>query len=892
MVQYRNFRLSALAVVVGVILTVGLENSYADTPVQFNTQFLDVKDGTKLDLTRFSRKGYIMPGNYALRIMVNESQIAQEKTITWYAADNDANETYPCLSPELVQQLGLKPELLTQLVWIKNGRCLKPNQLEGMETQTNLGSSTLTFIIPQAWLEYSDKDWDPPSRWDEGIPGILFDYNINSQWRHPEHNQGDEYDISGNGTLGGNLGAWRLRADWQADYQHENEDESEDGKRAMSQHSWDWSRYYAFRAIPQLQAQLTIGEDSLTSDIFDGFNYIGASLITDDQMLPPNLRGYAPDISGVARTNAKVTVTQRGRVIYESQVPAGPFRIQDINETVSGDLHVKIEEQNGQVQEYDVSTASIPFLTRPGQVRYKLATGRPQDWDHNLDGPMFATAEASWGITNGWSMYGGVIGEQDYQAAALGIGRDMAILGALSIDITHSRADLEEGNVYGEGIVQGNSFRASYAKDFDDIDSRLTFAGYRFSEENYMTMDEFLDSRHDDESQYRQRTGHDKEMYTLTYSQTFSVINVNAYINYTHRTYWNHPSEDSYNLTLSHYFDLGDIRGVSLSINGFRNEYDDHSDDGAFVSLSIPWGANRTLSYNGSYSGNNNSNQVGYYERLDDRNNYQINVGRSDNGATLDGYYRHQGSYADIDISANYQENDYTSGGFSMQGGATLTAQGGALHRVGVNGGTRLLVDVGSEANVPISGYSTPVYTNYFGKAVISDVNDYYRNQIKIDITQLPENAEAIQSVTQATLTEGAIGYRRMEVLSGKKAMASIRLSNGEIPPFGAEIYNAHRQQLGIVNDDGSVYLIGINPGEHLQVNWDGENQCEIVLPEPLPNELFNGLLLPCEGNTPRQAPAPERHEEPLLQQHTQRLMPTAEPEGLSGAPSLTHSLQ
>ncbi|VDY45409.1 fimbrial protein SteB [Salmonella enterica subsp. enterica serovar Daytona] len=77
----------------------------------------------------------------------------------------------------------------------------------------------------------------------------------------------------------------------------------------------------------------------------------------------------------MARTNAKVTVTQRGRVIYESQVPAGPFRIQDINETVSGDLHVKIEEQSGQVQEYDVSTASIPFLTRPGQVRYKLAAG-------------------------------------------------------------------------------------------------------------------------------------------------------------------------------------------------------------------------------------------------------------------------------------------------------------------------------------------------------------------------------------------------------------------------------------------------------------------------------------------------------------------------------------
>ncbi|MEA7548806.1 hypothetical protein ONK29_26985, partial [Salmonella enterica subsp. enterica serovar Anatum] len=42
-------------------------------------------------------------------------------------------------------------------------------------------------------------------------------------------------------------------------------------------------------------------------------------------------------------------------------------------------------------------------------------------------------------------------------------------------------------------------------------------------------------------------------------------------------------------------------------------------DDGVYVSLSIPWGNNRTLSYNGSFSDDNNSNQVGYYERIDDR---------------------------------------------------------------------------------------------------------------------------------------------------------------------------------------------------------------------------------------------------------------------------------
>ncbi len=73
------------------------------------------------------------------------------------------------------------------------------------------------------------------------------------------------------------------------------------------------------------------------------------------------------------------------------------FRIQDINETVSGDLHVKVKNKAGQVQEYDVSTAaSIPFLARR-RVRYKLAAGRPQDWDHNMEGGFFTSAEASRG---------------------------------------------------------------------------------------------------------------------------------------------------------------------------------------------------------------------------------------------------------------------------------------------------------------------------------------------------------------------------------------------------------------------------------------------------------------------------------------------------------------
>lgn len=132
-----------------------------------------------------------------------------------------------------------------------------------------------------------------------------------------------------------------------------------------------------------------------------------------------------------------------------------------------------------------------------------------------------------------------------------------------------------------------------------------------------------------------------------------------------------------------------------------------------------------------------------------------MNVGTSDKHTSVDGYYSHDGSLAQVDLSANYHEGQYTSAGLSLQGGATLTAHGGALHRTQNMGGTRLLIDADGVADVPVEGNGAAVYTNMFGKAVVSDVNNYYRNQAYIDLNKLPENAEA----TQGDHGEGKKGF-------------------------------------------------------------------------------------------------------------------------------------
>ncbi len=84
-----------------------------------------------------------------------------------------------------------------------------------------------------------------------------------------------------------------------------------------------------YRAIPRWRANLTLGENYINSEIFSSRRYTGASLESDDRMLPPKLRGYAPQVSGIADTNARVVISQQGRILYDSTVPAGPFTIQD-----------------------------------------------------------------------------------------------------------------------------------------------------------------------------------------------------------------------------------------------------------------------------------------------------------------------------------------------------------------------------------------------------------------------------------------------------------------------------------------------------------------------------------------------------------------------------------
>ncbi|EAB6708044.1 PapC/FimD family outer membrane usher protein [Salmonella enterica subsp. enterica] len=829
-----QFSINRIAFVIALILLSG--HSLA---VEFNTDVVDTEDKSNINFSAFSRSDYIMPGTYQMQIRLNGDSLGNDIPVPFYERSSVSGEKLPeaCLSPSVVEKLGLTDASRKKVGTWHKGECADFRGLPGAVLSPDLGQSVLALNIPQAWLEYSDASWLPPSRWDNGIPGVLLDYNANGTVTHSRHGGQTQYAAI-NGTAGLNAGAWRLRADYQGSYSHQT------GSRISAQKTLDLSRVYLYRPLPKMQARLTLGESYVNSSVFDSWRYTGGVLESDENMLPPQLRGYAPEIIGSAKTNARVTVTQQGRVLYDSTVPAGPFRIQSLSDAARGQLDVKVTEQDGEVRTFTVSTASVPYLTRPGRVRYQMIVGRPSNWDHRMEGDVFVGGDASWGISNAWSLYGGSILSKKYKSLALGVGRDLMQFGTLALDITQSFARLSGAQITDEEDRKGKSWRVSYSKRFDDLNADVTFAGYRFSEREFMTMQQYLDARNRGHISNQQ-----KERYQVTLNKRFDDIGLplSVGLNYEHQTYWDRGDTEQYGVNVGTWFDLPalGLHNASLSLTANRSQYYGRNDDTINLMLSVPLG-NGSLSMTGAYSGGRYSERVGYYGRVGQVDSYSLNAGVNHGGAQSDsqsfsGMYTHTGRLAQVSGNMAVEGNRYTSAGFSINGGLTATANGAALHAGGYNGSTRLMVDTDGVGGVPVDGGR--VITNPWGIGVVTDMSSYYRNTTRVDVNNLPEDVEAKNGVVETALTEGAIGYRKFSVLKGERLFAVLRLADGSHPPFGANVRNKQGHELGIVSDGGLAWLSGVNPGESLDVAWDERVRCRVQIPEKIGDAQ---LLLPC----------------------------------------------
>ncbi|WOB97307.1 fimbria/pilus outer membrane usher protein [Providencia sp. PROV099] len=236
-------------------------------------------------------------------------------------------------------------------------------------------------------------------------------------------------------------------------------------------------------------------------------------------------------------------------------------------------------------------------------------------------------------------------------------------------------------------------------------------------------------------------------------------------------------------------------------------------------------------SYFASYSDSNKryANNVNYSRHVDSNTNYNLTASTQDglSEGMVSTYVSHSADAGQVQVTGSLSDS-MTSLSMTMSGSVTATQHGISAHRLTYRDQSRLVVDVPNAQGVMIeNGHAT---TNSRGLATISNVPTYYNMEYKVDVNNLPDTVNIDDNVLASTLTDGAIGYAKMDADIGKSLITRIKLANGQYPPLGSVVKNNVTGKVsGIIAESGIVYLTGLNMGDQLSVNWGDAQACTFL---------------------------------------------------------------
>ncbi|NWC93109.1 MULTISPECIES: fimbrial biogenesis usher protein [unclassified Pseudomonas] len=803
----------------------------------FNPRFLSDDPASVADLSGFEKGLEAPPGTYRVDIYMNDGYITT-RDITF---DKSANgqQLEPCLTRAQLSSFGVNTLAVPDIVAMKSTACVPFTRLiTDASSRFDVGLQRLYLSVPQAFMGRQARGYIAPELWDDGITAGLLNYNYTgSEVRSQQGGVSNYSYLSLQSGL--NLGAWRLRDTSTWSYSH---------GVGVTESQWQHTNTYLERGISSWHSRLTLGDGYTAGDIFDGINFRGVQIASDDNMLPDSQRGFAPVIRGIAQGTAKVSVKQNGYEIYQTTVPPGAFTINDIYAPgTNGDLQVTVVEANGSTQTYTVSYSSVPMLEREGQVKYSLTAGQYRSGNTQQDKPEFLQGTALWGLPHDWTVFGGTQVSNNYDALNIGVGKNLGDLGAISADLTQARATLSDDTQH-----QGQSLRFLYNKSVNQWGTNLQLLGYRYSTKNFYTLADTAWSRMSgftvvNQDQSIQIAPQITDFYNLNYSKRgrFQATltqqmgkTSTMYLTGSQQSYWGTGQSDE-QLQLGYNSTIGDISwGMNYSLT--KSAWADNKDQQLAFNISIPFShwmrsdsyssfkrTNASFNTSSDLKGRDASTAGLYGTLLDDNNlSYSVQTGyangsNEDVSKTGNTALNYRGPYGNTNIGYSTSE-DYSQVYYGLSGGVLAHADGVTFGQP-LND-TVVLIKVPGADHVAVEN-QTGIRTDWRGYAVLPYAVDYRENRIALNTNSLANNIELEDPILSVVPTRGAVVRADFKARVGMKVLMTLN-HNDKPVPFGSIASYGEGLAGSIVADDGQVYLTGLSPTGQINVRWgDASNE-------------------------------------------------------------------
>lgn len=740
------------------------------------------------------------PGRHALNLSVNGQRRGRVDV-------NFDSHGAPCFDPPLLEA--------GQLVVPSTGPAEESRCYDFLQDypqtviEPDPASLSLTLVVPTQALRPVTQDI---SGYQTGGFAALINYDVTGLYNQ----YGDDTSrfASANTEVGFNAGDWIVRSRQVQTWQD----------RVSRTTHLD---AYAQRTFASQQAVLQAGQINLYNPVLAGAQITGVQVLTEQALQDQN---QGATIDGIANGPAQVEVRQNGTLIHSTVVPAGPFSLSNVPRLNGrSDVEVTVKETTGEERRFTVPAAMLGLdLPAPG---YSVAAGRVR----NIGDSQGAEP---WVVSAGWSAsphpqvsFGsGVLGAQDYRSAGVSLGLlpwqdsqvQVAMVAAQASRRTQERGvqtDLSWSQRLSErwAVSAANSWRTE---------------GYRdLTESTYIT---------DTEQQQRSR-------YRDQQSATAS---------------WSHPWWGAFSAGISRSSSFqGDsssralaswgttVRGVSVSataewqVSGRQN-----NDNSLYLNFSMPLGESRRGRAWVRNSGGEHRTGLGINEQINDQLGYRVAVERDTRDREVESSFGISALpyYSQLDF--NYTRSDAERS--SYQGGARGAV---VMHGDGVTFSpytvrdTFAVVSVGEMAGVQVSTPSGPVWTDWQGHAVASQLSAYGRSPVEVQTRSLPRNADINNGLAVISAGRGAVDRIEFGVSLTRRALLTL----DRPMPRGATVTTEDGEFVTLVQEGNQVFLTNALDTRTLWVKAPDQPRCHLRFELPAkadPHVYFETAPASCQA--------------------------------------------
>lgn len=840
-----NTRLSLLARSLFLALPFSCLAQAADDGYTFDASLLRGSVLSNSELSQFNQQDTVKPGHYLVDLFINGVFIERSRV---QLVRGEEEKVQPCFDPSQLARFGLKkqPEAAANA-------CLQPGlDLKDITAQVNIAQLRLDLSIPQAMMNRPPRGSVSADSLDSGETMGFFNYNV-SQY-HVSYRQTQASDLNStyaslNGGL--NLGLWRYRQ--QSNFRYDKENGNH----------WNTSRRYVQRAILPLRSEILLGEGFTSGRFFSGLGFRGLQLSSDDRMLPDSLRGYAPVVRGIAKSNARVTVLQGKNTLYETTVAPGPFSINDLYATnYAGDLTVVVTEADGSSSTFTVPFAAVPESIRPGLSRYTATLGRSR---YVGDNDLFSEITWQQGLTNALTFNAGNQLADGYQAFMLG-GVYSSWLGAFGMNSTYSHANLPDGS------TSGWMMHLSYSRTFTPTNTTLSIAGYRYSTEGFRDLNDVLGVRHATaygknwtSDTYRQRS-----RFEVAFNQGIGPLG-NLMLSGSIQDYRDKRGRDN-QLQFGWSKTFSNGMALNLSVTKTRTLSNSYS-TGAYnydniygnsqtnttkqtvtaLTFSFPLGRSSSAP-NVSLLANHSQGQSSNYQAVlsgsvgeEQPVSYGLNFSTDDDTrqSLWGGNLQTRLPYANVTGSAS-TSRQYWQGSASLQG-AVVAHRGGVTLGPYVGDSFALIEAPGANGAKVMDGQGARI--DRFGYALAPALTPYHYNTVALNPEGMNSKAELADGQKRVAPYAGATVRLHFNTVRGQALLITAqRPDNGTIP-MGTAVLDPAGKNIGMVGQANQLYLRSDKTEDTLTLQWgkQANQQCRLHYHAPAAEDTpIQRLSAPC----------------------------------------------